>query len=106
MNDVTLESLGSAFGHSVKSKLASPAAAGEPEDQLRAPLERLNEGLAVLGGLPAGPVMGSRRAAAPCAGAAARGAVRGVWCDGRQVPQKRGGAARRFQSMRTAIRLA
>jgi hypothetical protein len=37
----------SAFGASTKSKLSSPAVAGAPEDQLRAPLETLIKALAV-----------------------------------------------------------
>lgn len=43
----------SAFGANAKSKLASPAISGQPEDQLRAPLEALFKDLAVVGGLPA-----------------------------------------------------
>ena len=48
----TLRSAVAAFGASAKAKLANPAAAGEPEDQLRAPLEHLLVDLAELCGLP------------------------------------------------------
>jgi hypothetical protein len=41
----------SAFGASAKSKLASPAISGSPEDQLRNPLEVLLKDLAQIGGL-------------------------------------------------------
>ena len=45
----------SAFGAEAKAKLDNPAISGAPEDQLRAPLERLFHELAALGGLaPAG----------------------------------------------------
>ena len=40
------------FGRETKAKFANPAATGEPEDQLRAPLERLILDLAELIGLP------------------------------------------------------
>ena len=42
----------SAFGAACKSKLANRAAAGSPEDQLRAPLEGLFRDLSILVGLP------------------------------------------------------
>lgn len=42
------------FGASAKAKLA---AGGQPEDQLRAPLENLLHGLAELVGLPAGALV-------------------------------------------------
>jgi hypothetical protein len=42
----------SAFGKSCKAKLANPAAAGAPEDQLRAPIEGLFKDLSALIGLP------------------------------------------------------
>jgi len=48
----TLESVIAAFGAEAKAKLANVAAAGEPEDQFRTPLERLIEGMAGLCGLP------------------------------------------------------
>lgn len=51
-----LHSAISAFGADAKAKLSNVAAAGEPEDQLRAPLERLIEDLAELCGLPRGTV--------------------------------------------------
>lgn len=40
------------FGADAKAKLGNPAASGEPEDQLRAPLERLFADLAELCGFP------------------------------------------------------
>lgn len=40
------------FGANVKAKLSNPAAKGEPEDQLRAPLERLIVDLAEICGFP------------------------------------------------------
>ena len=46
----------SQYGASTKSKLASIAISGAPEDQLRGPLEALIRDLAELGGLPAGSV--------------------------------------------------
>ena len=42
------------FGVAARAKLANPGAVGEPEDQLRAPLERLFEDLAELCGFPRG----------------------------------------------------
>ncbi len=42
----------SRFGHDAKAKLANPSATGEPEDQLRAPLETLFADMAELCGLP------------------------------------------------------
>ncbi len=46
----------SAFGAAAKGKLANPAASGAPEDQLRAPLEKLIEDLAHASGLERGAV--------------------------------------------------
>jgi len=46
-----LNSAISAFGISAKRKLSNPSARGEPEDQLRAPLEELIPALAGLVGL-------------------------------------------------------
>ena len=46
----------SAYGELTKSKLSNPAATGAPEDQLRAPLERLFQELAAFAGNPAGTV--------------------------------------------------
>ena len=46
----------STFGASVKSKLASIAISGAPEDQLRAPLDALVRDLAEIGGFPSGAV--------------------------------------------------
>jgi hypothetical protein len=48
----SLASAVSAFGSAAKSKLANPAVSGEPEDQLRAPLEHLVLDLAELCGFP------------------------------------------------------
>lgn len=56
MAELTLQSAGSVFGKSVKAKFSSPVAEGHPEDQLRAPVERLVADLAVVGGLPKGDV--------------------------------------------------
>ena len=50
--NLTLRSAAAAFGKSAKSKLSNPGAKGEPEDQLRAPLEQLVLDLAELCGLP------------------------------------------------------
>lgn len=49
---LTLRTAIAAFGSEAKAKLANVAAAGEPEDQLRAPLERLVVDLTELCGLP------------------------------------------------------
>lgn len=49
---LTLRAAISAFGSDAKAKLSNIAAKGTPEDQLRAPLERLVADLAELGGLP------------------------------------------------------
>jgi N-6 DNA Methylase len=48
---LTLHSAVSTFGKSAKAKLSNPAARGEPEDQLRAPLEILVKDLSELCGL-------------------------------------------------------
>ena len=48
---LSLASAISTFGASVKGKLANLAASGEPEEQLRGPLERLVEDAAELCGL-------------------------------------------------------
>ena len=48
----------SAFGKSVKAKLSSPVVDGQPEDQLRAPLETLISDIgALIGGEPLRPVL-------------------------------------------------
>ncbi len=47
----------SKFGASVKDKLKSPAISGNPEDQLRAPLEQLVQDMAAVIGLPAGAIV-------------------------------------------------
>ena len=55
MPTATFAGVISAFGAEAKAKLDNPAISGAPEDQLRAPLERLLHELAALGGLaPAG----------------------------------------------------
>lgn len=53
---ITLRAAIAAFGTAAKAKLANIAAVGEPEDQLRAPLELLVLDLAELCGLPRGVV--------------------------------------------------
>ncbi|CAN5858007.1 hypothetical protein BH23GEM5_BH23GEM5_16730 [soil metagenome] len=50
--NLTLRSAIATFGSEAKAKLANIAASGEPEDQLRAPLEHLIADLAELCGLP------------------------------------------------------
>ena len=52
----TLAAAVSAYGASVKSKLANIAISGAPEDQLRGPLEALIRDLAVIEGLPSNTV--------------------------------------------------
>lgn len=54
---MTIAQAVSRFGGSAKAKLANPAATGEPEDQLRAPFERLLLDAATLVGLPLGTVV-------------------------------------------------
>lgn len=49
---VTLDDAVSAFGLALKAKLSNPAVSGQPEDQLRGPLDGLVKGLARLAGLP------------------------------------------------------
>ncbi len=51
---VTMDAAVSAFGASLKAKLSNPAIQGAPEDQLRAPLEKLMADLAEVSGLHAG----------------------------------------------------
>lgn len=53
MKAMTLEEAVAEFGALAKSKLDNPSAAGEPEDQLRAPFEQLLSRLAVLAGFKA-----------------------------------------------------
>lgn len=53
---MTIAQAVSRFGRAAKAKLANPADTGEPEDQLRAPFERLVLDVATLLGLPAGAV--------------------------------------------------
>ena len=45
------------FGKSAKAKLSNPTASGEPEDQLRAPFERLLSDMAEIAGLPSNKVV-------------------------------------------------
>ncbi len=52
----TLNDAVSAFGATAKAKLANPSAAGAPEDQLRAPFEKLLKDFAALCNLPADEV--------------------------------------------------
>src|ERR1019366_3286991 len=49
---LTINSAIAAFGARAKEKLSNPAAAGQPEDQLRAPFEHLLADLAELSRLP------------------------------------------------------
>ncbi|MEO7178592.1 MAG: type ISP restriction/modification enzyme [Allosphingosinicella sp.] len=51
---MSLEEAVAAFGAAAKAKLSNPAVTGEPEDQLRAPLEGLFQQLGNLAGLPEG----------------------------------------------------
>ena len=48
---IDLSSIISRFGAEAKAKLSNPSASGEPEDQLRAPLETLFADMAELCGL-------------------------------------------------------
>ena len=52
-----LDAAVAAFGAAAKAKLANPAATGDPEDQLRAPLEALFAALAALAGHLTGQVV-------------------------------------------------
>ena len=54
---MTFQDAISKFGLEAKSKLSNPGATGAPEDQLRAPLEALIEGLAELCGLSPGSIV-------------------------------------------------
>jgi hypothetical protein len=45
------------FGKAVKSKIANPAASGQPEDQLRAPFEHLIEDVASICNFRSGSVV-------------------------------------------------
>ena len=54
---LTFDSAIAAFGTTAKQKLANLAASGAPEDQLRAPFERLLGDLAELAGLPRAKVI-------------------------------------------------
>ena len=52
MKGKTFEGAVSAFGVATKAKLSNVAISGQPEDQLRGPLEQLLRDLAELGGMP------------------------------------------------------
>jgi hypothetical protein len=52
MAELTLASAAATFGKATKAKLSNAAITGEPEDQLRAPIEQLISDLAALCGLP------------------------------------------------------
>jgi hypothetical protein len=54
--DMRFRSVIATFGSEAKAKLANLAVSGEPEDQLRAPLERLVVNLAEICGLPSNAV--------------------------------------------------
>ncbi|MCA3704331.1 MAG: N-6 DNA methylase [Methylobacterium sp.] len=54
MPNPTLQDAVSIFGAACKAKLSNKAAKGQPEDQLRGPLENLFKELAVFAGLPEG----------------------------------------------------
>ncbi len=54
VSKLTLAEAISEFGASANAKLHSPSVTGQPEDQLRAPLETLFTDLATLSGLPTG----------------------------------------------------
>lgn len=56
MAEKTVANAVSAYGASIKHKLANIAIGGTPEDQLRGPLDTLVRELAEIGGLPAGSV--------------------------------------------------
>jgi hypothetical protein len=55
--ELTIETAISEFGIAAKAKLANPAAAGQPEDQIRAPFEQLLLDIATLSGFPSGSVV-------------------------------------------------
>lgn len=61
----TLEEVISRFGQSARSKLASAAARGEPEDQLRAPFERLLADMAEICGVRTKSVVAVGETATP-----------------------------------------
>ncbi len=61
MPKATFAGVVSAFGAEAKAKLDNPAISGAPEDQLRAPLERLLHELAALGRPRAGRPVACRR---------------------------------------------
>jgi hypothetical protein len=54
---LTVEAAVSKFGARAKQKLANPGAMGQPEDQLRAPLEQLLADIAALCKFPANAVV-------------------------------------------------
>jgi hypothetical protein len=77
VNKLTLAEAISAFGAEAKAKLSNSAATGQPEDQLRAPLEKLFQAFAELTGksgmvtLVGGPFCFTRRRKGAKCGAAA-----------------------------------
>src|SRR6266851_4950837 len=54
---LSIETAISDFGKSAKRKLSNPGATGQPEDQLRAPFEKLIEDVAILCSFRAGAVV-------------------------------------------------
>ena len=57
MSVETLDAIVGAYGSSTKSKLANPAATGQPEDQIRTPFSQLLADLAVIVGFAGGSVV-------------------------------------------------
>ncbi len=53
----TVDVIVARFGTDAKAKLSNAAASGQPEDQLRAPFERLLADMAELNGLKPGSVI-------------------------------------------------
>src|SRR5581483_2450829 len=58
--DLTVELAISRFGGTAKDKLANPGASGQPEDQLRAPFERLLRDIVEICHFNAGALMAVR----------------------------------------------
>lgn len=56
-SDLTIEAAVASFGKRAKDKLSNPAVTGQPEDQLRAPLEQLLNDLAVICNFPGNSVI-------------------------------------------------
>jgi type ISP restriction-modification system protein/N-6 DNA methylase len=55
--DLTIEAAVASFGQKVKDKLSNPAVTGQPEDQLRAPLEQLITDVAAICNFPTNSVV-------------------------------------------------